>query len=261
MPPPYHTLDPAKDRSPNPLPYLTKPLQHNDDLDSLPNAKKGWAELPLWTNTYTGAVPALLHLNHPIPPPSASKRDENKEEEGMKVFKVDWKDLWFHPHARALTRAAMRVPQGSLAWHAAAVGGDALWDTRGGVGGVWTMQQNWLGFNEEGGVCKGREMVDGVFGDGKGIWLKEGEEERLKAEEEEMQKAANAQEEMRKKAKAEEEERKKQEEEVKKKLEEAERKKKAEEEKSDGEKKKLEADGKNALPKNADDKIRGEKTN
>ncbi|KAF2812463.1 uncharacterized protein BDZ99DRAFT_439610, partial [Mytilinidion resinicola] len=69
LPPPYHTLDPSKDPSPNPLPYLIKPLVHDDKLDNLPAANKPWVEIQLWTNTYTGAVPALLHLNQPAAAP------------------------------------------------------------------------------------------------------------------------------------------------------------------------------------------------
>ncbi|KAF2493455.1 hypothetical protein BU16DRAFT_619781 [Lophium mytilinum] len=246
LPPPYHTLDPSKDPSPNPLPYLIKPLVHDDKLDELPAANKPWVEIQLWTNTYTGAVPALLHLNHAAAKPKGKttlenpteinpneKREDDDEKEKKPEFAIDWKDMWFYPHARALARSALRIEQGSLAWHAAAVGGDSWWDMRGGKGGVWAVRGRYLGWGEGDGVCGGNDMVESVFGDGKGPWLQEGEAERMRLEAAEAIKKAQEEQERQKqeeeRKKQEEENKKKQEEEEKRKQEEAEKNKKVEE--------------------------------
>jgi hypothetical protein len=115
------------------------------------------------------------------------------------------------------------MPQSPIGFHFAAVGGDQMWDQRGGRGGVWTEKEDlWLPWGEVDGVCGTLEQLKRVFTDGKGVWLheheKDAEEKRLEAEKELREKIAEAQ-------KHEEEERKKQEEESRKKKEQQEKKK------------------------------------
>ncbi|KAL8951880.1 MAG: hypothetical protein Q9183_007429 [Haloplaca sp. 2 TL-2023] len=125
-------------------------LPHSDYLDDLPE-HLSWDELPLATNLFAQAVPALLHIN------------------GDKSLLVDWwSSMWFHPYSRAILRRFIRSTQTRKAAQAAASGGQSWWDMRGGRGGVWTDGGHWMSWHD---VCKGTEEV--VFGDGKGTWGKE----------------------------------------------------------------------------------------
>lgn len=265
--PPFWTPDSSK-HNPNPpeKPAYIEPLSIQKDLDDMKPASTGWDEVPLIQNTYTGAVPGIFHLSKHSSPSSEKKKrapripqqqqyketkKEKKtplEEDAPELEKLEedaadddddqapsapltWSSLWYAHHERALLRAYFRTPQSPLGFHKAAVGGDMLWDVRGGRGGVWTArEQVWLPWGEVDGVCGTLELLQRTFDDGKGVWLheKEGgaEEERLKLEQE-----------MR--ARIEEEQRKEEEEARKKEEEEREKKIKAEQEKADKEKEKL----------------------
>ena len=214
--PPFSTPNPNADASPNGLSAQFITLRVNPDLDTLPPADTSWAALALASNTYTGAVPVVLHLNiaAPLPPdlpklpswddpielnapPGAATSSSssssststptptlaphaaappfpNRLPAGPNATYPAWHDLWYHAHARALLRRYLRSPSGPIAAHAAAVGGDAWWDMRGGRGGVWTERREWLGWGEADGVCGTPDLVQIAFGDGKGMWLEEG---------------------------------------------------------------------------------------
>lgn len=119
-------------------------------LDSIPT-NLTWSNIPLATNPHVPSIPAILHFN------------------GDKSYlSTWWTKMWYQPYARSLLRRYMRSPQGPIAAHAAAVGDDRWWDTRGGKGGVWTDTAQWMEWGE---LCKGYE--DEVFGDGKGVWGQE----------------------------------------------------------------------------------------
>ena len=125
------------------------PFSANLDLEPDSYGKQTWHTLPLVTDTITHTIPALFHFNG----------DDS-------YFKEWWPKMWFQPHSRALLRAYMRTPQPML-W---GVKGQRqrTWDRRGGKGGVWTTDANWMGWEE---ICKGVE--EDVFMDGKGVWMKE----------------------------------------------------------------------------------------
>ena len=110
-----------------------------------------WEEVPLATNLFADSIPALIHLNG-----------------DKSILDTLWPSTWFFPYARALLRRYVRSPQGPIAAHAAAAGGQTWWDTRGGRGGVWTDRETWMSWGE---VCRNTESD--VFGDGKGPWMKE----------------------------------------------------------------------------------------
>lgn len=207
--PPFVTPNPNNDPSPNGLPSLTVPLLPNKDLDALPPPNTSWADIPLLTNTYTGAIPALIHLNMPPPPPlkrghapfwdnpteinsppptaqggaisyspspstspslppfPLTSIQTSNSTKGSAAPPVTWTTTWFHPHARALLRRYLRTPQGALAFHEGAVGGDAWWDMRGGSGGVFWGWEG--GMVEGGGGERGGGWNGGWGGRGKGF--------------------------------------------------------------------------------------------
>lgn len=153
LPPDLHT-----DRLLNPFyhPNLTKDEvtnpPYNDTLDAMPNSKtRSWHNLPLLTNVRAPSVPALIHTD------------------GDRLAHDRWwLNMWYQPWARALLRKYMRTPLGFDAAQSALLGGQEWWDLRGGKGGVWTDQGEWLGYGE---VCRGFERD--VFEDGYGAWGKE----------------------------------------------------------------------------------------
>ena len=133
-------------------------LPYSANLDALPGQEPGqqaleptWHTLPLATNIYAASIPALLHIN------------------GDKTLLASWWDkMWFYPYSRALLRRYVRSTQGATAAAAAERGGTRWWDSRGGRGGVWTDNSEWMGWGE---ICEGCE--EEVFGDGKGTWGRE----------------------------------------------------------------------------------------
>lgn len=218
----------------NPSPNENKPayierLEFAEDLDKLPKRKTPWSKLELLQNTYTGTVPAVL-LNNPLAMAGVSG-------DHVPTANVTWLSMWYSPHKRALLRSYFRSSQSAVRYHDALVGGDRIWDRRGGRGGVWTAQEGvWLPWGETDGVCGSVSQLKEVFGDGKGVWLHEkeanGEQVRLK---EELDLAKKIEEERKKaeeKEKAEKEQKEKEEKNVEELLKkEEEKKKKKEEEK------------------------------
>lgn len=125
------------------------PFSANLDVEPDSFKKQTWLTLDLAVNTMTHTIPALIHVNG--------------ESSYVKEW---WRKMWFQPYSRSLLRAYMRTPQPML-W---GVQGQRqrTWDRRGGKGGVWTTNANWMGWEE---ICKGVE--EEVFTDGKGVWMKE----------------------------------------------------------------------------------------
>jgi len=145
--------------SPNEKPAHIDNLDFKPDLDNLPVRTTPWTNLRLVQNTYTGSVPAILLA---VANPATAN--------------VTWKDMWYSPYKRALLRNYFRAPQSPLGYHNSLVGGDRSWDMRGGRGGVWTAtEETWLAWGEADGVCGSVNQIKEVFGDGKGVWLHEGE--------------------------------------------------------------------------------------
>ncbi|ORX90975.1 hypothetical protein BCR34DRAFT_581599 [Clohesyomyces aquaticus] len=265
--PPFYTHDlKTNPVAPHNKPAFIEPLQMQKQLDELKPAQTPWTSIPLIQNTFTGAVPALVHLNLPAPEALITRRfkklrrsvDLDSRSPVPRVPDVrahqipranlTWDSLWYSGYERALLRKYFRTPQSPIGFHNAIVGGDRLWDQRGGRGGVWTERAEiWLPWGEVDGVCGTVDQLREVFGDDKGVWLHESEEEKGEKErrkqEEELKKK---QDEQKKKAeeKAEEEEKAKKKEEAKKEQEEANKKKNEEKKKQQEEaKKKGQANG------------------
>ncbi|KAF2758502.1 hypothetical protein EJ05DRAFT_352787 [Pseudovirgaria hyperparasitica] len=167
--PPFETAIPGSHLLPkaNLLHYINE-LKPDPALDTLPPANTSFADLPLLTNTYLLSIPAALSLSSPGEDPAHHTVSRSQL----------YTTLWFSPHARALLRRYLRtMPQGPIAMHSSYVGGDWRWDTRGGLGGVWTGEHGDV-YREWGlDICKDMEVR--VFGDDKGPWLREGEDPQV----------------------------------------------------------------------------------
>jgi hypothetical protein len=181
--PNFHAHNP----SPNEKSAYIDKLEYNDQLDRLKPRDTTWEQIKLVQNTYTGAVPAIFHANNRSPSQlSRIKRKISKRPSAG----ITWKSLWYFTYERALLRKYFRSPQSPVGYHTAAIGGDRLWDTRGGRGGVWTEKEAlWLPWGEVDGVCGNVRQIKNVFADGKGVWLHElddgkGEEQREREEQE-----------------------------------------------------------------------------
>ncbi|KAF2116183.1 hypothetical protein BDV96DRAFT_573517 [Lophiotrema nucula] len=204
--PPFWTPDLSKNNpSPNAKSAFIEPLAINKDLDKLKRRETTWSEIDLLQNTYTGAIPAAFHLNlAPQTLKGPDKRDSDADPRLPDVranevprANINWTELWYAPYARALLRKYFRTPMSPIGYHNVAVGGDRMWDMRGGRGGVWTEKDNmWLPWGEIDGVCGTLDQLKKAFGDGKGVWLHEkdsgAEQERLKVEKEMKERIAEA---------------------------------------------------------------------
>lgn len=124
----------------------------NFTLDKLPNPQHhSWSNLSLATNPHSASVPVLLHLNG-----------------DPKLRNTWWEKMWFFPSARALLRRYVRSSHDFDAAQSALLGGQDWWDMRGGRGGLWTDDENWVTISE---VCQGQERD--LFDDDLGPWGKE----------------------------------------------------------------------------------------
>lgn len=129
----------------------TRPV-YDHILDNLPNPRENsWYNLPLMVNPHSFSVPVLTHLSG-----------------DRKLHNAWWEQMWFFPWARALLRKYTRSSQGFDAAQSSLLGGQEWWDMRGGRGGLWTDDENWITISE---VCEGHERD--LFDDGHGPWAKE----------------------------------------------------------------------------------------
>jgi hypothetical protein len=144
LPNPYNQSRFAKESTQRPV--------WNATLDKLPNPHNiSWHSSPLMTNVHSGHIPALLHLNG-----------------DSKLRNTWWEKMWFYPWARALLRKYVRSAHGFDAAQSALLGGQDWLEVRGGHGGIWTDNENWVTLAE---VCNGQERD--LFDDGLGLWSKE----------------------------------------------------------------------------------------
>lgn len=188
QPSPYQM--PEKDAHVDAIPAnVATGLSITKDLDDLPPAAKNpWFSLSLAHNMRSRTVPAALHfpsfesVRFARSPDSAtdnSTSDDDTGDSGDSLQYLDprdqlWSSLWFHANARALLRRFLRqstVKTYEDEVEATETESHERWwrnDERGGKGGVWTEDGEWLAWGD---VCAGFE--DEVFGDGKGVWLGE----------------------------------------------------------------------------------------
>ncbi|PGH10899.1 hypothetical protein AJ80_07342 [Polytolypa hystricis UAMH7299] len=129
---------------------------YNPRVDFVPN--KTWHEVPLAVNVHSTSIPALLNIN------SMTVRSNS--------LSVWWKQMWYHPWFRAMLRRYIRFPRGTSSAVASMLGASEAWDMRGGVGGVWTANNEWMAWSE---ICEGFE--EEIFGDGLGPWGSENDDD------------------------------------------------------------------------------------
>ncbi|KAJ5588158.1 hypothetical protein N7537_010836 [Penicillium hordei] len=124
----------------------------NATLDKLPNPReRTWHNISLMTNAHSASVPVVAHLNG-----------------DPKLRNAWWENMWFFPWGRALLRKYVRDSHGFDAAQSSLLGGQDWLEVRGGRGGIWTDDQNWITFAE---VCNGQERD--LFDDDLGLWAKE----------------------------------------------------------------------------------------
>ncbi|KAF2690128.1 hypothetical protein K458DRAFT_412951 [Lentithecium fluviatile CBS 122367] len=171
---PFWTPDfAAHNPSPNEKPAYIDKLEINIQLDSLKPRNTTWEQIKLIQNTYTGAIPATFHVNN-RPASQIFHHSKRATHKRPSTKDISWKSLWYAGYERALLRKYFRNPQSPVGYHTAAIGGDRLWDLRGGRGGVWTEKEGlWLPWGEVDGVCGSVRQMRRVFGDERGVWLHE----------------------------------------------------------------------------------------
>lgn len=133
----------------------------NDKADDgrLPTQSMSWKEVPLYTNLWTGIIPAVIH--------------HNAHRNGLKSLRQTvWDRMWFQPYARALLNARMREPYKPIAvsksngrkWFSTMDGERSL--------GAWTdnaEQGGWMDWTD---LCSAQDQEE-IFRDGKGPWVKQ----------------------------------------------------------------------------------------
>ncbi|SMY29257.1 unnamed protein product [Zymoseptoria tritici ST99CH_1A5] len=145
----------------------TPPPFHTFNDEPLLPRNTSWDQVPLFTNAYTGVVPAVIH--------------HNAHRDGRKKLREEWWDkLWMQPYARVLYDASIWEPIMPVAY-AGGEGGEGsanvrkeYWPAERWKGGARTspssangtqVKTEWLRFDD---VCKAYH--EEVFRDGKGPW-------------------------------------------------------------------------------------------
>ncbi|KAG9607471.1 hypothetical protein KCU77_g2611, partial [Aureobasidium melanogenum] len=102
-----------------------------------------WTDIPLFTNPVSQQVPSLISM---LPPKPNDKADTasgllTAPDTNMREL---WESMWFFPYARPLLKQYLSKSTSKEIASEAAVGGERWYDARGGRGGVWTVDNEWL---------------------------------------------------------------------------------------------------------------------
>lgn len=171
------SLIPSNGNGINYADYPSSPGIHppHRKLDILPELNTSWTDVPLASNLFAPSIPCLLHLNGNF----------------KALMQEFWGHMWYHNYTRALLRQYLRKSLGEDSVRAAVWGSQNWWDERGGRGGAWTDDFQWMDWsemciapgigndtksNEDGKDGKGDQMTDwevDIFGDDLGPWGKE----------------------------------------------------------------------------------------
>ena len=159
----YNISDPRAtsiqvDVADEPTPFASIPPNKTDDWH-LPTHSMSWKDVPLYTNLWTGIIPAIIH--------------HNAHRDGLKALREKvWDRMWFQPYARALLNARLSEPYKPIAvgksdgkrWFSTMDGEKRL--------GAWTdnaEQGGWLDWTD---LCSAEDQEE-VFRDGEGPWVQE----------------------------------------------------------------------------------------
>jgi hypothetical protein len=110
--------------------------------DKLPYDSR-WTDIPLFTNPRSQQVPSLISM---LPP----KAGHNAKADSKLLTAPDtnmrelWESMWFYPYARPLLKQYLSKSTSKEIASEAAVGGERWYDARGGRGGAWTVDNEWL---------------------------------------------------------------------------------------------------------------------
>ena len=123
-----------------------------------------WTDVPLFTNPRSQQVPSLISM---LPP----KAKDNTKADSKLLTAPDtnmrelWESMWFYPYARPLLKQYLSKSTSKEIASEAAIGGERWYDARGGRGGVWTVDNEWL---DDEDLCEpfGKE----IFEDGYRGW-------------------------------------------------------------------------------------------
>lgn len=136
-------------------PNTTAPNAASPSSTSGPNpafpADIAWTDLPLFLSPDSKQLPAILSLPVSSEPSIPSQMTNNEI----------YESLWFHPYARSLLRQYLLRGSSQEVASEAASGGERWHDSRGGRGGVWTVDGEWI---DAADICRG--YGGEVFGDG-----------------------------------------------------------------------------------------------
>lgn len=120
----------------------------------LPDDETDWSSIPLLVDPNTGSVPPVISL-----PDYSSPAFSDADEDDV------WEKLWFQPYARTLLNQYLARSKSKEVASEAAVGGERWWDRRGGRGGVWTTEGEWI---DTADLCA--SFGEDLFVDKKEIW-------------------------------------------------------------------------------------------
>lgn len=120
-----------------------------NQAEKVPPVDAGWDSIPLLLNPKTPNIPPLI---------SGSSDDV-------------WEKMWLYPYARTLLNQYLVRGRSKEVASEAAVGGERWWDSRGGRGGVWTTEGEWIDADD---LCS--PFGGDVFKDGEDFWGEEGRE-------------------------------------------------------------------------------------
>jgi len=124
----------------------------------LPLPFKSWAEVPLFTNMFTGVAPVAIH---------------HKISQGTKhvTLATTWNQTWFHPHLRSMAIAKGSTVRRPIAVVNGPSGIEHWWNPHEEIGGLrFEDGHNPGGWETWEGICPGPEMAEHIFADGKGPW-------------------------------------------------------------------------------------------
>ncbi|KAI5209973.1 hypothetical protein E4T39_00503 [Aureobasidium subglaciale] len=135
---------------------------HKKNLPSISH----WNDVPLFTNPRTQQVPSLISV---LPP---KIKDTTADSASGLLTAPDtnmrelWESMWFFPYARPLLKQYLSKSTSKEIASEAAVGGERWYDVRGGRGGVWTVDDEWL---DAGELCA--PFGKDIFEDGLRGWM------------------------------------------------------------------------------------------
>ena len=153
-----HATSIQTDVANEPAPFNSIRTDKSNDWGSVAQPSS-WKEVRLYTNLWTGIIPAVIH--------------HNAHRDGLKALRETvWDRMWFQPHARELLDARMREPYKPIAvskndgrkWFSTMSGEKSL--------GAWTDNAEQGGWMDWIDLCPADDQEE-LFRDGRGPWVRQ----------------------------------------------------------------------------------------